>query len=171
MRPEKTLLIKETSDHLEKSQYFFLADYHGINSEETGQLRSTLSGRGAEFHVVKNSSLAFVAKEKNLPDLSEYLSGHTAIVVGGDDASGVAKDIGKFNKTANKFSIKCGALGDRLIGPEEVKKLANLPSIEICRAQLLGLLNQPASTLLSTMNQPARGFLTVLQAKSNSSNS
>ena len=89
MRPEKEYLIKEASDHLEKSTFFFLTDYKGINSEETSELRAKLAERGAEFHVVKNTSLRLAAKEKNLPDLGEFLSGHTAIVVGGDDASGV----------------------------------------------------------------------------------
>ena len=53
MRPEKEYLIKEASDHLEKSTFFFLTDYKGINSEETSELRAKLAERGAEFHVVK----------------------------------------------------------------------------------------------------------------------
>ena len=69
MRPEKEYLIKEASDHLEKSTFFFLTDYKGINSEETSELRAKLAERGAEFHVVKNTSLRLAAKEKNLPDL------------------------------------------------------------------------------------------------------
>ena len=79
MRPEKEFLIREANDHLEKSTYFFLTDYKGINSEETSDLRAKLAERGAEFHVVKNSSLRLAAKGKNLPDLNDYLTGHTAI--------------------------------------------------------------------------------------------
>ena len=94
MRPEKSYLIKEASDYLSRSDYFFLTDYKGINAEETSELRKKLSERGAEFHVVKNSSLTIATKEKELPDLSDHLSGHTAIVVGGDDPSGVAKALG-----------------------------------------------------------------------------
>ena len=103
MRPEKEYLIKEASDHLEKSTFFFLTDYKGINSEETSELRAKLAERGAEFHVVKNTSLRLAAKEKNLPDFGEFLSGHTAIVVGGDDASGVAKDLGKYFKSKQNY--------------------------------------------------------------------
>ena len=102
MRPEKEYLIREASEHLEKSTYFFLTDYKGINAEQTTELRSKLAERGAEFHVVKNSSLRLAAKGKDLPDLSNFLSGHTAIIVGGDDASGVAKDLGKYFKKTDK---------------------------------------------------------------------
>ena len=48
MRPEKTYLVKEASDYLSKTDYFFLTDYKGINSEDTSTLRNKLSDRGAE---------------------------------------------------------------------------------------------------------------------------
>ena len=47
------------------------------------ELRTKLAERGAEFHVIKNSSLRIVAKEKDIENISEYLTGHSAIVVGG----------------------------------------------------------------------------------------
>ena len=115
MRPEKAYLVKEAADYLTRSDYVFLTDYQGINVEETTELRNKLAERGAEFHVVKNSSLKLAAKEKNLPDLSEHLTGHTAIVVGGDDASSVAK-VGVYFKDTNKVPVKAGTLGDRILG-------------------------------------------------------
>ena len=166
MRPEKEYLLRETADHLEKSDFFFVTDYHGINAEETSELRTKLAERGAEFHVIKNSSLRIVAKEKDIENISEYLTGHSAIVVGGNDASGVAKDLGAYFKEKDKVSIKCGALDNKVLTADEVKQLAKLPSLEIIRGQLLSLINSPASQLLSLLNQPARGLLTVLQAQS-----
>jgi len=166
MRPEKEYLVRETAEHLEKSEYFFVTDYHGINSEETADLRAKLAQRGAEFHVVKNSSLKFVTKDKNLVDFDSYLTGHSAIVVGGDDASGVAKELGTYFKQNDKVPVKCGAIGERILNPDEVKQLAKLPSLEIIRAQLLSLFNTPATKLVSLLNEPARSFVSVLHAKS-----
>ena len=34
MRPEKKYLIQEINEHLDKSNYFFLTDYSGVNVEE-----------------------------------------------------------------------------------------------------------------------------------------
>ena len=166
MRPEKEFLIREASDHLNKSSYFFLTDYKGINAEDTTELRSKLAERGAEFHVIKNSSLRLAAKNKNLPDLSQFLSGHTAIVVGGEDASGVAKELGKYFKTTTKVAVKGGILGDRVLSAEEVKRLSELPSLEAIRAKLLSLINTPATSIVTILNQPAKSLLNVLQAKS-----
>ena len=166
MRPEKAYLVKEASDYLSRSEYVFLADYQGINAEETTELRKKLAERGAEFHVVKNSSLRLAAKEQDLPDISEHLSGHTAIVVGGEDASGVAKALGLYYKDNNKVTVKGGALGDRLLTAGEIKTLAKLPGLEVLRAQLLSLLNTSASQFVGVLGAPARGLVTVLKAKS-----
>lgn len=169
MRPEKTYLIKEASDYLSRSDYLFLTDYKGLNSEETTSLRNKLSERGAEFHVVKNSSLTLAAKEKDLPDLSEHLSGQTAIVVGGDDPSGVAKVLGDFLKATKKVTVKVGTLGDRVLSSNQVNQLANLPSFEVIQSQFLSLLNTPATQLVTLLNTPARSMVTLLQAKADKS--
>jgi len=169
MRPEKSYLVKEASEYLSQSNYFFLTDYKGIDSVETNELRKRLSERGAEFHVIKNSSLNIAAKEKNLPDFSDYLVGHTAIVTGGDDVSGVAKTLTTFNKESKKVSVKAGSLDERVLSPEEVKVLSNLPSLEILQSKLLSLLNTPATQVVSVLGTPARSLATVLQAKADKS--
>ena len=115
--------------------------------------------------MVKNSSLNLAAKDKNLPDLSDYLSGHTAIVVGGEDPSGVAKALLEYNKESKKVTLKAGALGDRLLTSDQVKQLAALPNLETLKSQFLSLLNTPSTQLVSVLSAPARSMATVLQAK------
>jgi large subunit ribosomal protein L10 len=43
--------------------------------------------------------------------------------------------------------------------------LADLPSIEVLRSQLLGVLNAPASTFVRLLNTPASQLARVLQAR------
>ena len=171
MRPEKAYLVKEAEDYLTRSEYVFLADYQGINAEETSELRKKLAERGAEFHVVKNSSLRLAAKEQNLPDISEHLTGHTAIVVGGEDASAVAKALGLYFKDTKKVPVKGGTLGDRVLDAGEVKMLAKLPGLESLRSQLLSLFTTAPSQLVGVLSAPSRGMVTVLRAKADADQS
>ena len=171
MRPEKAYLVKEATDYLSRSEYVFLADYQGINAEETSELRKKLAERGAEFHVVKNSSLRLAAKEQNLPDISEHLTGHTAIVVGGEDASAVAKALGLYFKDTKKVPVKGGTLGDRVLDAAEVKMLAKLPGLESLRAKLLSLFTTAPSQLVGVLSAPSRGMVTVLRAKADADQS
>tara|TARA_B100001093_G_scaffold506792_1_gene566310 strand:+ start:635 stop:1144 length:510 start_codon:yes stop_codon:yes gene_type:complete len=164
MRPEKAYLVKEASNYLERAEYFFLTDYHGIDADETSELRNLLAEQGAEFHVVKNSSLKIATRDKKLENLSEHLTGHTAIVFGGDDASAVAKALGEYFKKSQKVPVKVGVLGQKTLSAEDIKHLAKLPGLESLRAQLLSLINTPATQLVRVLNEPARGFVSVLQA-------
>ena len=165
MRAEKKYLAIEVDGHLEKSDFCIIANYHGIKVDETAELRSRLAECGAEFHVVKNSALDVAAKARGMPDVSQFLNGPTAIVVGGTDASGTAKKLKGFYKETEKVEVKAGILADRLLTAEEVAKLAELPSLASLRSQLLSILNTPATGLLSILSGPARSLLNVLQAK------
>jgi large subunit ribosomal protein L10 len=165
MRPEKQFLVEEVGAHLGKSDYVYLADYERITVEETAQLRASLAEHGAEFHVVKNSIFGVAARACSLPDVSEHLSGPTAIVIGGENPSGVAKVLGDFFKEKDKVEVKAGVLNDRVLTREEIQSLARLPGLEVLRAQLLGLLNQPGSSLVRVLAAVPQNLVNVLQAK------
>ena len=165
MRPEKQYLVDEANTHLEKSDYVYLTNYERITVEEIAELRSQLSEHNAEFHVVKNSIFGVAAAAKNLPDLGEHLNGQTAIIVGGDNPSGVAKLIGEFFKKKDKVEMKAGILNERALTKEEIEALAKLPGLEVLRAQLLSLLLQPATGFVRVINAVPQGLVNVLQAK------
>lgn len=165
MRPEKELLVSEADKHLSKSDYVFLTNYERITVDETATLRSSLAAENAEFHVVKNSIFQQAAQRRNLPDLGEWLAGPTAIVVGGNNPSGVAKVLQKFFKDKEKVELKAGAMGDRVLTAADIETLASLPGLAELKAQLLGLLNTPARQLVTVLNAVPQGMLNVLQAK------
>ncbi len=165
MRAEKQYLVNEVSNHLEKSDFVFLTNFERITVAETSELRSTLSERGAEFHVVKNSVLDVAARNGNLPELNAWLAGPTAIVVGGSDPSGVAKTLRKFYRAKKKNEVKVGVLGNKTLTQDDINVLADLPSIEVLKAQLLNLLNAPATQMASVLNAVPTSVVNVLQAR------
>jgi len=165
MRPAKQFLVDEVETHLRKSDYVYLANFERITVSDVGSLRAQLAAEEAEFHVVKNSVLRVAAKKLELPDLESWLTGPTAIVVGGKNPTGVAKVIQSFFGEAKKGEVKVGVLDRKTYGPAEVKTLSELPSLDVLRAQLLSLLSTPARSLLFVCNGVPTGLLNVLQAK------
>jgi large subunit ribosomal protein L10 len=165
MRAEKQYLLDEVTSYLEKSDHVIITNYERINSVEVAEIRSSLRDLGAEFHVVKNRILNVSLKEQNKPDISEHLTGQTAIVVGGEDVSGVIKVLKKFHKGKDKNEIKVGILGDKQLSKDELNALAELPSLEVLRATFLGLLTQPATSMVSVLAASPRSILYVLKAK------
>jgi large subunit ribosomal protein L10 len=165
MRPEKEYLVAEVNQHLDKSDYVYLANYERITVDEIAELRASLAEHNAEFHVIKNSIFGVAAAAKELPDLSEHLTGQTAIIVGGENPSGVAKVIGEFFKKKDKVDLKAGILNEKALTKEEIAALAKLPGLEALRAQLLGLLTQPGTGFVRLLNAVPQSLLFALQAK------
>jgi large subunit ribosomal protein L10 len=165
MRPEKKYLVEEVSSHLAKSDYVFLADFNRVTVAETATLRASLAQHEAEFHVIKNSILNVAVKSRELPDVSPWLQGQTAIVTGGSNPADVAKVLVKFYKDKEKIEVKVGILGDKLMTGSEVEQLSKLPDLPTLRAQFLGLLSAPASQMVRVLIASPQSLLNVLKAK------
>lgn len=165
MRAEKQYLIDEVQNHLKKSEYVILTNYTGATVADVADLREKLSVEKAEFHVIKNSSLRVAAKAMGLPDLDASLGGPTAVIVGGKNSPAVAKILKQFFKDKQKVEVKGGVLGKKAISAAQVQQLADMPSLEVIRAQFLGLLNQPAGSFVRVLAAGPQSLLNVLQAK------
>ena len=165
MRVEKKYLISEVEAHLKKSDYVILANFTGATVSDVAELRNRLAAENAEFHVVKNSSLRVAAEALGLPSVDGALTGPTAIIVGGQNSAGVAKIVTQYFKDKQKVEVKAAVLSKKLISSAEVEALASLPSLDVLRAQLLGLLNQPGTMTVRILNAVPNAVVNVLQAK------
>jgi large subunit ribosomal protein L10 len=153
MRAEKQFLVDEVAAQLAASNYLLLANFTGVTVENANKVREQLRAHGAEYHVVKNSILNIAVKDAKLPVLPrEALSGHTALVTGGNNPTGVAKVLVTFFKDFSKLEVKGGILDAKLLTKAEVESLSKLPSLDGIRAQLLSLLSTPASSFVRVLD-------------------
>ena len=166
MRPEKTQIIEELRGWVSASPFVLLADYTGLTVGQFTELRKRLKAVNAQCHVVKNSMLQRAMAAAGLPQLDGQLTGMTALVIGAGPAevSAAAKVLKQFARESEKPKFKMGVLGQRLLQPEEVTALADLPSLNELRAQLVGLLQTPATRLAVVLGAPAAGMARVLKA-------
>ncbi len=165
MRPEKASVVAELQQKLDAAPFLLLIEYTGLTVDQFGELRDRLHKAGAQCQVVKNSFVKRAAKEAGLPDISEFLTGQTAMVHGENDVCAAAKVIKTFASEFEKPTIKIGVLDGRTLDASEVKALADLPPREVLLAQLLGVLQAPASKLVRILNEPASAFARILKAK------
>ena len=115
--------------------------------------------------MVKNSVLDVAARDRNLPGLDPWLAGPTAIVVGGQDPSGVALTLRKFFREKKKNEVKVGLLGEKTLTRNDVNALADLPSLEALQGQLLNLFNLPATRMAGLLNAVPTSVVTLLTAR------
>jgi large subunit ribosomal protein L10 len=165
MRAEKQLLTKEYLARLNASPFFIVLNYQGLKVGPLTELRKRLSQAGAELHVVKNSVFRLAARETGLPDLGSSLLGQLAVVTGQRDISAAAKAVKTFRAEFDRPKFKFGYLSNQRLEEAELMTLADLPSLEVLRGKLLGVLNAPATRLVTLLNTPAGQLARVLQAR------
>lgn len=165
MRAEKQNITAEYKARLNGSPYFIVVDYKGLKVGPITELRKRLARAGAELHVVKNNIFRIAAKEAGVAELNGALSGQVAVITGQKDVSSAAKVVKTFAAEFEKPKIKFGYLDNKRLEGTEIQALADLPSIEVLRAQLLGLLNTPATRLVRLLQTPAQQLAQVLKAK------
>src|SRR6266436_6429276 len=151
MRAEKQIITKEYLDRLNASPFFIVVDYKGLKVGPITELRKRLTKAGAEMHVVKNSVFSLAAKEAGVADLGGRLAGQLAVVTGQRDVSTAAKVVKSFHAEFDKPKVKFGFLNSKRLEPLEIMALADLPSLDVLRAKLLGLLTAPATQLVQVL--------------------
>src|ERR1019366_700335 len=165
MRAEKKLLTGEYVARLNASPFFIVVGYQGLKVAHLSELRKRLTQAGAEVHVVKNTVFNVAAKEAGISDLNGSLAGQMAVVTGKKDISAAAKGLKNFAAEFDKLKLKFGYLNNQRIEEKSIIALADLPSLDVLRAKLLGLLNAPATKLVTLINTPAAMLAQVIKAK------
>ena len=164
MRPEKQNLTKEYLVRLNASPFFIVVNYKGLKVGQLTELRKRLNKAGAEIHVVKNSVFRIAAKEAGVGDLNGSLGGQLAVVTGQRDISTAAKVVKTFGTELDRLKVHFGYLNNQRLEQPEIMMLADLPSLEVLRAKLLGLIQTPASQLVRTLAEPGRSLAAVVKA-------
>jgi large subunit ribosomal protein L10 len=165
MRAEKQILTKEYAGRLNASPFFIVVGYQGLKVAHLTELRKRLLQAGAEVHVVKNSIFRIAAKEAGVAELNGSLSGQMAVVTGQKDISAAAKALKNFAAEFDKLKVKFGYLNNQRVEEAGIIALADLPSLDVLRAKILGLLNAPATKLVTLINTPATMLAQVIKAK------
>ena len=165
MRAEKKLLTTEYLSRLNASPFFIVVSYQGLKVAHLTELRKRLNAAGAEIHVVKNTIFRIAAKEAGVADLNGSMAGQLAVVTGQKEISSTAKALKNFGAEFDKLKVKFGYLESKRMEEAELMILADLPSIEVLRGTLLGVLNAPATKLVTLISTPARQLACVIKAK------
>jgi len=165
MRPEKSSLTRAYLERLNASPFVILVNYTGLKVGPLTELRRRLRSSGASLHVVKNSLLRLAAREAGLGDWAGALTGQLAVVTGGQDISLAAKVIKTFAAEFERPKFHFGYLGNQRLEAADLLALADLPSRDALRAQLLGALTAPAANLLRLLAAPAAQLARVVRAR------
>ncbi|NLL42097.1 MAG: 50S ribosomal protein L10 [Firmicutes bacterium] len=163
-RPEKVAMVEEIQERFSRMQGMVLTDYRGLNAAEMTALRKELRESGVEFKVFKNTLTTLAAQGAEMDDLVQYLTGPTAFAFGYDDPVAPAKIISEFAKKHKALEVKGGVVEGKIVGPEGVADLANLPSREVLLSMVMRGMQGPISGMVNVLQGNIRNLVYALEA-------
>ena len=162
-RSEKEALVAELKSAFEESAIVLVSRQSGMTVTEAQNLRARMREAGAKHRVVKNRLVKIAAEGGEFDDIRDMLTGPTSTSYS-DDPVDPAKAQSEFAKEVHKIEILGGAMDGKVLSAAEIEKLAKLPSLDQLRAQLIGLLNAPASKIVGVVDAPAAKLARVFSA-------
>jgi large subunit ribosomal protein L10 len=161
---DKIDAVDELRTRLRGVKAVLLTEYRGLTVQQLSDLRKQLRAVAAEYKVVKNR-LARLALSPDLASVGTHLKGPTGMIIAREDPVAVAKTLHTFARTNQALVIKAGYVEGQLLEPAGLKALADLPSREALRAQLVGLLQGPLAQLVGLLQAPQRELVYVLDQR------
>jgi large subunit ribosomal protein L10 len=162
-RTEKLERVAELKQRIEGSNALLLAEYRGLTVSEITALRRSLREADASLAVVKNTLMQRAAAEAGL-ELSELLTGPSAVAFVGGDAVTAAKQIKAATKQYPTLVLKGGFMDGQVLSAEDANRLADLESREVMLSKIAGLFKGEMSRAASTFQAAQSGFLSLLEA-------
>jgi large subunit ribosomal protein L10 len=166
-KSDKERVVAELTERLRTSETLIVADYRGLTNAEIDGLRSQLLQHGARFAVVKNTLTRRAAEAAGADALLALLEGPSAIafVESEGDPVAVAKALRDAATSTKVLAIRGGVLEGAAISAGEVENLAKLPPADVLRAQLVGAIVSPLTTVVALMAAPLRDLVGLIDAR------
>ncbi len=160
---EKTEIIAEAKELIEKSTAVYVADYSGVNVADISELRNQFRKEGVTYKVFKNTlfkrALAETGKYSKLTDNLEGMSGFAFAF---DNPVAPAKIIKKYFDANKKFSLKACYIETEFYSGNQLDQLATLPTKADLIAGILSSINAPASGIVGSINAVFRDLVSVI---------
>ncbi len=160
----KKLIVNELVTGCGGDKSLIIANFKGIDAQQTNAMRRDLRGKNIKLRVVKNSLAAIAFREVGVSGLDELLDAPTLVASSDDDPVELAKNLNRCAKEVEGLGIVGGWVDGELMSSENINILASIPPREVVLTQIAFAVKAPMVQLASVFNATARDLCNVLNA-------
>lgn len=165
-RAEKAENVEQIKEALQQYPHVILASFRGLSVNQANELRRKIDGSGGRYRVVKNRLAKRAAAGTPAEPLTAVFNGPCAVATHESDPISLAKALTEFAKDNPQLELLAGIVDAReLLDAAGVKRLAKMPGLNELRAQLLALIQTPASSLVRLVGTPGGQIARVVDAR------
>jgi len=166
MRDEKTLLLEEIKGQFDSYDSFVIMGYERFTANAANEFRIKVAALGGNVEMVPKRVLIKAADKAGLSLDRKELPGHVSLVFAGTEPFETAKLVCKYSKdSGDKRKVLGCRFEGQLYSGNDVKKLAELPSLDVMRAQIVGLLEAPMVQTVSLVEALLSSIIICLENK------
>jgi len=149
-KEQKKNYISKMEAHFQNNEAVMVTHYQGLTMSQLDDLRGQMREHGIKFTITKNRITKIALEKTKCKELSNLFTGATAVAFS-DDAIISARILSKFAKTNESLKLLGGIMGNEVLDQAAVQNVANLPTLDEARANIVGILATPASKLVSIL--------------------
>ena len=164
-REQKSSYVSSLKDVLNNNEAMMIYHYHGLNVNQLDDLRNQMREAGALLKVTKNRITKIALKDTQHEEAISLFSGQTGVALSKDPIT-LAKTLVNFQKKNDMLKIVGGVMDSKVLAPEDVAKIATLPTLDEARAKIAAILQTPAQQLISILLAPGAKIANLAHAKS-----
>ncbi|MCC7356211.1 MAG: 50S ribosomal protein L10 [Candidatus Doudnabacteria bacterium] len=163
-KSQKEQDLAELTEKLKEAKSVVLSEYRGTTVKDIESFRKQMRGEQV-FTKVYKVSLLRKALEANGIDASSIDYKQPVILsISQDDETTPARLVKNISKDVKTIGVLAGVLDNHLVDKVQVLALADLPSKDQLRAQVVGTINAPISGFVNVLAGNVRSILNVLNA-------
>jgi large subunit ribosomal protein L10 len=159
---DKQAIVAELSEVVKNAVSAIAADYRGLAVSDMTDLHKSAREKGVHMRVYRNTLARRAIKETNFACLDEALSGPIVLFFSQDEPGAAARLIRDFIKQNETLEVKALAMDGQLLGPDQLKAVADLPSRDEALATLMSVMQAPVTKFVRTLNEPVAQFARVM---------
>ncbi len=149
-KEQKKNYITKMIDQFENSNAIMVTHYQGLTMPQLDELRSKMREHGIIFKITKNRITKLALEKTKCKDLSNLFIGPTAVAFG-EDAIMSARILSRFAKENENLKLIGGFMENEVLDQAGVQNVANLPTLNEARANLISILDASASKIISIL--------------------
>ena len=166
-RAQKEEQVAELKEKFGRATSIYAADFRGVDVKGASELRRRIhrGGNGDyEYRVAKNSILKRASSDLPAEGMTPHFEGPTAVALSYGDPIGLAKILMDFSKDHQVFEVKGGLVDGEVVDSSQIAELAELPSLDALRGQMIGLIQAAATQLVRLLVEPGAQLARLVEA-------
>jgi large subunit ribosomal protein L10 len=166
---EKKVVVAEVNAVAAKALSVVGAENRGLTVTQMTDLRAKARKEGVYLRIVKNTLARKAVAGTAFECISPALKGPIVLAFSNDDPGAAARIVKAFAKDNDKLVTTIVSLGGQMLKPQDIERVASMPTRAQALSQLLGVMKAPIAKFVGTLAAPnsklVRTLAAVLEAK------